>query len=84
MSGGAIAAMNMIVRSHQDARAKKALTPLRWRVEVYYATKRGGVCCGIEVEAESDDEALEKAKAAIIGKSKARKFHAATIERIAP
>lgn len=45
-----------------------------YRVEVFYKTKREGVCCGITVEAFTPEEAEDSARDKILRGYPARKF----------
>jgi hypothetical protein len=45
----------------------------KYRVEVAYKTKREAVCLGMTVDAESEDEAIEKGRKATLDGYPARK-----------
>jgi hypothetical protein len=46
----------------------------KYRVEVAYQTKRGGVCVGMEVEAENEDAAQTQGEEKILKGYPARKW----------
>ena len=55
-----------------------------FHVTVFYRTKRGGVACGMDVTADTEDDAVEFAEQTIIGKSRARKVVAIETKRLTP
>lgn len=56
----------------------------KYRVEIAYSTKRGGVCVGMEVDAFGPDEAVEIGRDKVLKGYPARKFRWSTVTEARP